>query len=65
MRKVAFQVAPQARDVAQISGLAVALGKPGEDAEDLGVALGAERGISEREGVAVEVRLARGCTASQ
>ena len=39
--------------------LAVALGEPREDADDLGVALGAERGIGEGEGVTIEARPAR------
>jgi hypothetical protein len=64
MCKVTFQISPDPRDVSQISRLAIALGQAREDAEDLGTALSAKRGVSESESVTVEPRLSRGdvCT---
>src|SRR5688572_18062920 len=54
MREVAVNVAPQARDVLQVSRLAVTLGEAREDADDLGIALRAERGVGEGECVTIE-----------
>ena len=49
MREVALQIAPDARDVREVAGLPSRLAEAREDAEDLGVALRAERGIGEAE----------------
>ena len=60
MGKVALEVAPDARQVTEIAGLAVAVREARKDAENLGVALGAERGVGEAEGVLIEARVCPG-----
>ena len=60
VREIALEIAPDARHVAQVAGLAVALGEPREDAEDLGVALRAERGVGKGECGTVESGSSRG-----
>ena len=58
--EAALEIGPDARNVAEIAGLAVAVVQPGEDAEDLGRALGPHHRIGGGEGAHVEsgVRLA-------
>src|SRR6185312_13626115 len=55
MRQRALQIAPHARQVAQVLRLAVAAVEAGEDAEDFRGALRSERRIDAREGGRVEL----------
>jgi hypothetical protein len=57
MSEIAFEIAPDAGHVLEVHGLAVAPRQAGEDAENLGVSLGAQRGIGMGEAGAVEIRL--------
>ena len=54
--EIAAQIALDARQMLQVVRLAVALVEAGEDAGDLGVALGAEDGIGAGEIDQVEIR---------
>ena len=54
MFEIAFEQAPDARNMAEINRLLVAHRQPRENADDLGIALGAKNGISGTERIAVE-----------
>ena len=59
MLQIARKIAPDARNVGEISRFAVAVGEAGEDAQDLGIALRAKRGEAPRERSPVERGIAR------
>jgi hypothetical protein len=57
VRQIAREIAPDARHVLEIDGLAVAPREAGEDPKNLSVSLGTQRGIGIGEAGAVEIRL--------
>src|SRR5688572_6666026 len=57
VRQVAREIAPDAGHVLEIDGLAVAPRETSENAENLGVSLGSQRGVGMGEAGAVEIGL--------